>query len=154
MDIIIETPKNSTVKYKYDHEHRMFRLHKVLPTGLAFPFDFGFIPNTLAEDDDPIDALVVSEFPGFPGCVMDCRIVGCIQVEQRKLQRLIRNDRYLAIPEQSRVYENVISIEDIPVSIITEIESFFTTYMKEEGREFQLLGNLNASQAEALLDLE
>lgn len=152
MDIIIETPKGSPVKYKYDEDHRLFRLKKTLPAGMVFPFDFGFIPGTKGEDGDPIDVMVLSEFQGFPGCLMDCRIVGCIQAEQTKGGELIRNDRFLAVTEQSGVFENVISIEDIPSTIITEIESFFVNYLKGEGKELHLLGNLNASQAIALLN--
>lgn len=152
MDIIIETPKGSRVKYKYDESYRMFRFKKILPAGLAFPFDFGFIPGTKGEDGDPIDVLVISEFQGFPGCIMDCRIIGCIRAEQSSGEKTIRNDRFLGVPEQSGVFENAISIEDIPSTIISEIESFFVNYMREEGKEFNLLGNSNASQAIAMLD--
>jgi inorganic pyrophosphatase len=151
MDIIIETPKDSHIKYKYDESYRMFRLHKILPAGLIFPFDFGFIPGTKGEDGDPLDVLVISEFTGFPGCIMDCRIIGCIQAEQGVGKKMVRNDRFLAVPEQSSVYENAISIEDIPSTIIMEIESFFKTYIQKEGKELNLLGNLNAFQAMSIL---
>jgi len=152
MDIIIETPKGSSEKYKYDEALRLFRLHKTLPAGLVFPFDFGFIPGTQGDDGDPLDVLVISEFRGFPGCIMDCRIIGCIEAEQFQEGTKLRNDRFLAVPEQSRVFENAISIEDIPFTLITEIESFFVNYMHGEGKEFHLLGNLNASQAISLLN--
>lgn len=153
MDIIIETPKGSREKYKYDEDHRLFRLHKVLHAGLSFPFDFGFIPKTKGDDGDPFDVMIISEFQGFPGCVMDCRIVGCIKAEQSSGDKVIRNDRFLAVPEPSVVYENVLSIEDLSPTILIEIVSFLTTYMHLEGKEFLLLGNLNASKAVALLDL-
>jgi inorganic pyrophosphatase len=74
MDIIIESPKGSRIKYKFDNEYRLFRLHKILPAALVFPFDFGFIPGTTGEDGDPIDVMVLSEFQGFPGCLLDCRL--------------------------------------------------------------------------------
>lgn len=154
MDIVIETPKGSRIKYKYDENHRLFRLKKILPEGLVFPFDFGFIPGTKGEDGDPIDVLVISEFQGFPGCLMDCRILGCIQAEQSSGGKKIRNDRFLAVPEQSGVFENAISIEDIPSTIITQIGDFFINYMKGEGKKLDLLGNLNAAQAIALLNTE
>jgi inorganic pyrophosphatase len=154
MDIVIETPKGSRIKYKYDENHRLFRLKKTLPAGLVFPFDFGFLPGTKGEDGDPVDALVISEFQGFPGCLMDCRVVGCIQIEQSSKTKMVRNDRYLAIPEQSVVFENAISIEDIPSTIITQIEKFFTNYMEGEGKTINLLGNLNAAQAMAVLTAE
>jgi inorganic pyrophosphatase len=151
MDIVIESIKGSRIKYKFDETHRLFRLKKILPAGLVFPFDFGFIPGTKGQDGDPIDVLALSEFQGFPGCLMDARIIGCIQVEQEKDGQIIRNDRFLGIPEQSTVFENAISIEDIPTTVISEIESFFCNYLTGEGTEFKLLGNLNAAQAMARL---
>jgi inorganic pyrophosphatase len=151
VDIIIETPKGSHVKYKFDEEHRLFRLHKTLHASLSFPYDFGFMPKTKGEDGDPLDVMILSEFQGFPGCVMDCRIIGCIKGEQSAGEKMIRNDRFLAVPEQSVVYENVLSIEDLPPTILIEVVSFYTTYMRLEGKEFLLLGNLNALQATALL---
>ena len=154
MDIIIETPKGSSEKYKYDEALRLFRLHKTLPAGLVFPFDFGFIPGTEGDDGDPLDVLVISEFRAFPGCIMDCRLVGCIETEQFHEGAKLRNDRFLAVPEQSRVFENAISIEDIPSTLIIEIESFFINYMHGEGKELHILGNLNASQAISLLNNE
>ena len=154
MDIIIETPKGSSEKYKYDEALRLFRLHKTLPAGLVFPFDFGFIPGTEGDDGDPLDVLVISEFRAFPGCIMDCRLVGCIETQQFHEGAKLRNDRFLAVPEQSRVFENAISIEDIPSTLIIEIESFFINYMHGEGKELHILGNLNASQAISLLNNE
>ncbi len=154
MDIIIETPKGSREKYKYDPEHRMFRLLKVLPSGLVFPFDFGFIPNTKGDDGDALDVMVISEFKGFPGCVIDCRIIGCIQVEQNVNDLMIRNDRFLAVPEVSALYENVLNLTDLPSTIISELESFFHTYISKEGRVINMLGNLSASQAMSAINLK
>jgi inorganic pyrophosphatase len=151
LDIIIETPKGSREKYKYDEERHLFRLLKTLSAGLSFPFDFGFIPGTNGEDGDPLDALVISEFNSFPGCVMDCRIIGCLKAEQSAKEKMIRNDRFLAIPEQTVVFENVLSIEDLPPTLLMEIESFFTTYMSLEGKDFLILGKLDAAEAGAIL---
>jgi inorganic pyrophosphatase len=77
---------------------------------MRYPGNYGFIPQTLAEDGDPIDVLVISEFTGFPGCVMDCRIIGCIQIEQTTAKKKIRNDRFLAIPDQSVNFATIESI--------------------------------------------
>lgn len=151
MNVVIETPKGSSEKYKYDETFRLFRLEKTLPAGLVFPFDFGFIHGTKGDDGEPLDVLVISEFKSFPGCIMDCRIVGCIEGDQRIEATTFRSDRFLAVPEQSIVFENVISIEDIPSTLITEIESFFVNYMHGEGKELNLMENLNASQAISLL---
>jgi inorganic pyrophosphatase len=147
MDIIIETPKGSRQKYSFDTALRLFRFNKVLAAGLVFPFDFGFIPDTKGEDGDPLDVMVISEYQGFPGCVMDCRIIGCMQAEQTASKKSIRNDRYLAILKQSRLYEQVNSIEQLPTQLITEIELFFTTYLHAEGKEVKFIGQLNARQA-------
>ncbi len=152
MHIIVETPQGSREKYKYDEELHLFRLHKTLPAGMSFPFDFGFIPKTKGDDGDPLDVMVISEFKAFPGCVMDCRIIGCMKAEQSTIEKkMIRNDRYLAIPEQTIVFENILSIEELPPTLVMELESFLTTYMRLEGREFLLLGKLNAPEATALL---
>jgi inorganic pyrophosphatase len=76
--VVIETPKDSRNKYAFDSEDEVFVLKRVLPAGMAFPYDFGFVPSTLAEDGDPVDVLVLMDQPAFPGCVLKCRLVGVI----------------------------------------------------------------------------
>ena len=151
MDIIIETPNGSREKYKFDEGLQLFRLHKTLPAGLSFPTDFGFIPGTKGEDGDPLDVMVISEFKSFPGCVMDCRMIGCLRAAQVRQEKTIRNDRFLAIPEQTVVFENVLSLEELPPTLLMEIESFLTTCMQLEGKEFMFLGKLNAAETAAFL---
>ena len=80
--VVIETPKGSRNKYAFDPEEKVFGLKKVLPAGMAFPYDFGFIPSTLGEDGDPVDVLVLMDEPAFTGCVLKCRIIGIIEGEQ------------------------------------------------------------------------
>src|SRR5690242_14418380 len=79
--VVAETPKGSRNKYAYDDEHGIFRLRKVLPAGMSFPYEFGFVPATLAADGDPIDVLVLMDQPAFPGCVLSCRLIGVIEGE-------------------------------------------------------------------------
>src|SRR5438477_12951430 len=74
--VVIETPKGCRNKYAFDPEERIFSLKKVLPAGMSFPYDFGFIPSTISGDEDPLDALVLMDEPAFPGCRLKCRIVG------------------------------------------------------------------------------
>ena len=93
MQVVIETPKGSRNKYAFDAEQRVFSLKKVLPAGMAFPYDFGFIPNTLGEDGDPVDVLVLMDEPAFPGCLLKCRLIGIIQGEQGDKKDKERNDR-------------------------------------------------------------
>jgi inorganic pyrophosphatase len=125
MDIIIETPKGSRQKYTYDKEAKLFRLKKVLAPGLVFPYDFGFIPGTKGEDGDPLDILVISEYHGFPGCLMDVRIIGCFQAIQTTGKKSYRNDRFVGILEQSSVFDSVMTLEDLPDTLIDSIKLFF-----------------------------
>src|SRR3954468_1566922 len=113
IDIVIETPRGSAQKYDYDPKSGFFRLKKILPAGMAFPYDFGFIPNTKGEDGDPLDAIVISEFKSFTGCLLECRIVGCIQAEQTEKKQTVRNDRFLAIPLVSPTFGYIESIKQL-----------------------------------------
>jgi inorganic pyrophosphatase len=147
MDVIIETPKGSRQKYTFDKDTKLFRLKKVLAPGLVFPFDFGFIPGTKGEDGDPFDILVLSEYQGFPGCIMDVRIAGCLQAMQGNGKKPYRNDRFIGILEQSSVYDRIMSLEELPDTLIDSIKLFFTTYLQAEGKTVKWEENLNARQA-------
>ena len=78
IQVVIETPKGSRNKYAFDADLKIFQLKKVLPAGMAFPYDFGFIPSNLADDGDPVDVLVLMDEPAFPGCLLKCRVIGVI----------------------------------------------------------------------------
>ncbi|HEY2456826.1 MAG TPA: inorganic diphosphatase, partial [Candidatus Acidoferrum sp.] len=73
---VVETPKGSRNKYEFDSADRTFTLKRVLPAGMAFPYDFGFFPSTLADDGDPLDVLLLMDEPAFCGCVVNCRLIG------------------------------------------------------------------------------
>jgi len=147
MDIIVETPKGSRQKYTFDKEARLFRFKKVLSPGLVFPFDFGFIPGTKGEDGDPLDVMVLSEYQGFPGCIMDVRIVGCLPAVQTIAKKSFRNDRFIGILEQSAAYDRITSLEELPASLIDGIKLFFSTYLQAEGKTVEWEDNLNSLQA-------
>ena|SRR5437868_920605 len=110
VQVIIETPKGSRNKYAYDEHRRLFRLKKVLPEGMVFPHDFGFIPSTQAEDGDPLDVLVLMDQSAFPGCLVEARLVGVIEGEQSEHGKTKRNDRLIAVAEPSTTHSNVQSI--------------------------------------------
>src|SRR5438105_4689006 len=84
INAVVETPRGSRNKYTYKPEDDSFVLSKVLPSGTAFPMDFGFIPRSMGEDGDPLDVLVVSDFPCYPGAVVECRLLGVIEAEQKE----------------------------------------------------------------------
>ena len=80
--VVIETPKGSRNKFAFNPDERAFELKKVLPSGMTFPYDFGFVPSTKADDGDPVDVLVLMDEPAFPGCLLTCRVIGVIEGEQ------------------------------------------------------------------------
>ena len=91
--VIIETPKGSRKKLKYDPAKRMYKLSKVMPEGMVFPYDFGFVPDTKGQDGDPLDVLVLTAEPLFPGCLVNCARVGIIEAEQEEEGETKWNDR-------------------------------------------------------------
>src|SRR5438046_3067059 len=82
IEVIVETPKGCRNKYAWDEKKERFRLNKILPSGAVFPFDFGFIPKTKGEDGDPLDILIIMDEPAFPGCLLECRVVGALKAAQ------------------------------------------------------------------------
>src|ERR1043166_1586158 len=97
VNAVIETPKGSRVKYSYDEETGLLRLKKALPEGMVFPFNFGFIPGTKAEDGDPLDVLIVNEEALVPGCLVEARPIAVIEAKQgKKGGKQVRNDRLVA----------------------------------------------------------
>lgn len=150
--VIIETPKGSAEKFNYEPAFKAFKLSKIMPSGMVFPYDFGFVPQTKGEDGDPLDMLVLSEFKTFPGCMMDCRLIGAIVANQTERDgEKVRNDRFIAVPAVSHQYEKVNSIEDLPEKLIEEIEHFFKAYNEVSGKMFEPEERLNAEKAHELI---
>ena len=121
---------------------------------MVFPYDFGFIPKTKGEDGDPLDVIVISEFNSFPGIIIKCRIIGGIMAEQseeKKSKKMIRNDRFLAVPKCSSIFQEVEKMEDLPKQIIDELEEFFVDYNKLEGKKFKVLGKIGIKEVERLI---
>jgi inorganic pyrophosphatase len=145
--VIIETPKGSRNKYAFDPKERIFQLKKVLPTGMAFPYDFGFIPSTIAGDGDPVDVLVLMDEAAFPGCLLGCRLIGIIEGEQGKKKQRERNDRIVAIEEDNHSYAHVKHIRDLGKAFIKELEEFFVNYHKLSGEQYRILDVRGPGQA-------
>jgi inorganic pyrophosphatase len=149
--VVVDTPKGSRNKYKYDEQVGLYRLSKVLPVGLAFPYDFGFIPSTRAEDGDPLDVLVLGEDALFPGCLVTVRLVGVLQAAQTEHGKTFRNDRLLGAIETSVNRPAIQTLEELRPEHLDEIESFFMAYNHLEGRHFTPLGRHGPAMAEQLL---
>jgi inorganic pyrophosphatase len=149
--VIIETPKGSRNKYKFDPEMRAFRLNKVLPEGMVFPYDFGFIPGTQAEDGDPIDVLLLMDQPAFPGCVIESRLIGVMEAEQAKNGKSERNDRLIAVAEENHSYSDLTNLNEMNRTLVDEIGQFFANYHKARGSSFKVLDLRGPKHAYRLL---
>lgn len=139
LDVTIETPKGSRNKFSYKEDERQFRLTKVLPQGMMFPYDFGFIPGTRGDDGDPLDVLVLMDQPAFPGCVVECALIGVIEAEQEDKDERYRNDRLLAVATSSDLYADVRDISDLNKTVLDQIEKFFVNYQHVEGVGYEVL---------------
>lgn len=123
--VVIEIPKGSRNKFSFDPDEHIFELKKVLPSGMAFPYDFGFVLSTMADDGDPIDVLVLMDEPAFPGCVLRCRTIGVIEGEQGDKKDKLRNDRIVAIERDAHSWEDIKTIDDLGKQFTRELEEFF-----------------------------
>ncbi|HEY7428313.1 MAG TPA: inorganic diphosphatase [Gemmataceae bacterium] len=151
LNVVVDTPKGSRNKYKFDEQHGQWRLSKVLPQGLSFPYDFGFLPSTRGEDGDPVDVLLLMDEPAFPGCVVSARLIGVLEAEQTEDGKTVRNDRLVAVVETPYNPAEFHSLEEVSRQRLDEIEHFFVSYNQMEGRQFKPLGRRGADHAWELL---
>lgn len=140
LQVIIETPAGSRNKFAYDPDQGIFTLKAVLPAGMTFPYDFGFLPQTLAPDGDAIDVLLLMDEPAFPGIAVRARLIGVIEGEQIDGKKRIRNDRLVAVADANHMYANIRRLKDLPSKWIKELQNFFVNYHALEGKEYRLLG--------------
>lgn len=148
VDVMIDTPRDSRNKYKFDKKLGGFKLAGVLAAGHSFPYDFGSIPGTKGEDGDEIDVLVLMDEPAFVGCHVRCRLIGGIRAEQTEQDgRVGRNDRLLAVAKKSIEYAPVETISDLTDELLTQIEHFFVSYNEMKGNKFEPQGRLDADEA-------
>ena len=151
INVIIDTPKGSQNKYKYDEALGIFRLSRVLPAGSQFPYDFGSVPRTRAEDGDALDVLVLMDAPTFPGCLVTVRLLGVLRARQKEKRKTIRNDRLIAVAETPVNHPAIHSIDELGDDQLSEIEHFFVSYNQAHKREFTPTGRLGPAAAEKLL---
>lgn len=152
LNVVIETPKDSRNKYTFDEEKEIFRLGGVLPLGASFPFDFGFIPQTLGGDGDPLDVLLLMDETTFTGCLVSARLIGVIEAEQTEDGETTRNDRLIAVACKSLLYDSVKTINDLSETLIGQIKHFFISYNQAKGKKFKPLGEFGAIKAKKLID--
>jgi inorganic pyrophosphatase len=140
LQVIVETPRGRRNKFAFDPEQKIFALKKVLPAGMAFPYDFGFLPKTKADDGDAIDVLLLMDEPAFTGCLVSARLIGVIEGEQIEGKQKTRNDRLVAVADASHEYAHLTKLGDLPKKLLKELEEFFVNYHRLEGKQYRLLG--------------
>jgi inorganic pyrophosphatase len=137
---IVETPAGSHAKFAYDPKSTLFKLGKLLPVGLAFPFDFGFIPSTLGGDGDPIDILVLPEVDLPVGCLAEVKLLGIMEAEQRRPNKKPkRNDRVIARIVASRIFPGLDHVGQLGSTVVDELGVFFHTYKASRGQSYDVL---------------
>jgi inorganic pyrophosphatase len=123
--VVVETPRGSRAKLEFDPKLHAFTLAKPLLAGLAYPYDWGFIPSTKAEDGDPLDVLVIHDAATYPGLVLKCQPIGILEVMQTTKKKQERNDRLFAVPQKSPFEADLTDIRHLPRRAVEELEQFF-----------------------------
>src|SRR5690242_17973231 len=150
LNVVVETPKGSRVKYAYNLETDFFELKRALPEGMMFPFNFGFIPGTKAEDGDPLDILILNQEPLFPGCLLKARLIGVIKAEQTEDGETTRNDRLIGMAI-GKLTPSSLKGAAREMETFSQVEHFFISYNQLSGKKFKVIGRRGRGEALALV---
>lgn len=129
--VIVEIPKGSRNKYEYDSQRKAFKFDRMLFSSVHYPSDYGFIPDTIARDGDPLDALVLVWEPTFPGCIIDTKPVGLFKMWDEKGP----DEKILCVPIADPLWSHIESLSDAPPHLLKEIEHFFSIYKDLEEKK-------------------
>ena len=143
--VVIELTRGSRNKYEYDARQGVFRLNRVLYT--YFPCDYGFIPQTLDDDGDPLDAVLLINEPTFTGCVTLARPVANIKM----VDEGVPDDKIVTVSATDPFYKHVNSLEDIPLPLVTELTYFFENYKRAEGKTTEVVGWEDVEEAKKII---
>jgi inorganic pyrophosphatase len=149
IDVVIEIPTGSRNKYEYDHEKHVIRLDRRLFTATTYPADYGFVPDTLAGDGDPLDVLVLVTDPTFPGCLVRVRILGVFFMRDEAGV----DAKLISVLEHDPQWDQATDIEDVPEHLRNEISHFFSIYKDLEPGKSVSVEGFN-DRAAALRELE
>jgi len=137
VEVVVEIPKGSRNKYEWDHDKGVMRLDRRLFSATQYPADYGFVPDTLAEDGDPLDALVLLEDPTFPGCWIQAHPLGVFFMEDEAG----RDAKIICVSKDDPLYEKISDLGDLPEPVLSEIQHFFDVYkMLEPDKKSSTIG--------------
>lgn len=148
LNVLIEIPGGSKNKYEFDKDLQAFALDRVLYSSVQYPYDYGFVPNTLADDGDPLDGMVLMDEPTFPGCVIAARPIGMLEM----IDGGDRDEKVLLVPDKDPRYARVRSLEDVAEHRLDEIAEFFRSYKYLERKVTEILGWKNVDQVMPLVE--
>jgi len=148
---VIETPAGIRNKYAFEPEYGIMRLKLTIGEGLMWPYDYGFVPQTIADDGDPLDIVVLNDVPTFSGCLLDVRLIGAILLKKNGVE----NDRLVACPKRHKGValktDSFDELDDIPKDMLKGVERFLIDYSEEEGNKITLEGQCSRKEAYKLL---
>jgi inorganic pyrophosphatase len=147
VDVTIEIPQGSRNKYEYDHQTGQFRLDRVLHSSVHYPTDYGFLPNTLSKDGDPLDVLVIVLDSTFPGCIVPARPIGVLKMSDDKGE----DEKILAVPAGDPRFDDIFDLDNLHEHWQREIENFFATYKLLEEKDTELHGWEGAEAAQRII---
>ncbi len=148
LNVLIEITAGSKNKYEYDKELQAFALDRVLYSSVQYPADYGFVPNTLADDGDPLDGIVLMDEPTFPGCIIAARPIGMLEM----IDGGDRDEKILCVPNKDPRYANVKSLQDVAPHRLDEIAEFFKTYKNLEKKVTEILGWKDVEHVKPLVE--
>lgn len=148
INVLIEIPAGSKNKYEYDKDMQAFALDRVLYSSVQYPYDYGFVPNTLADDGDPLDGMVIMDQPTFPGCVIAARPIGMLEM----VDGGDRDEKILCVPAKDPRYVHIKSLQDVAPHRLDEIAEFFKTYKNLERKVTEILGWQGVEQVLPLVE--
>ena len=148
VNVLIEIPAGSKNKYEFDKDLNAFALDRVLYSSVQYPYDYGFIPNTLADDGDPLDGMVLMDQPTFPGCVIPARPIGMLEM----IDGGDRDEKILCVPDKDPRYADVKSLSDVAQHRLDEIAEFFRSYKNLEKKVTEILGWKGVADVKPLVE--
>ncbi|EKU99578.1 inorganic pyrophosphatase [Leptolyngbya sp. PCC 7375] len=148
INVLIEITGGSKNKYEFDKDINAFALDRVLFSSVQYPYDYGFVPNTLADDGDPLDGMVIMDEPTFPGCVIAARPIGMLEM----IDGGDRDEKILCVPDKDPRYVGVKTLDDIASHRLDEIAEFFKTYKNLEKKVTEILGWKGLDEVQPLVE--